>query len=362
MRKGVESAAAKSANAAGGFSRTKSAPSDGGSLSHASAAETAEPGSMADAEMRSASSSYSEHAVLESASAKSANSAGELSRTQSAPSGTNASCALDTAHYRSGGLLAGAPHILSRRRSLSAEPATGKTRMRMRLNKEGNLEHPSSNFHGGFLDGNVFGTNAHILESRFRWRTAASSTISYFHSIPSESFGLDKPEMRAKLAELERSLEEEDDAENTQGLRDGLREVLLGGSMLEGCLLKGATSKMLVGGGIARTNSSKHLDFVFPKLVDFDADRTALDVFDTVTPRPAPPARAPETATPQKRLIPCCSAPSHRWLLPRIFMSTDNPFLPARRIAADVHAHLRLSTARAPHQRQPRASAPPAAS
>jgi hypothetical protein len=95
----------------------------------------------------------------------------------------------------------------------------------MRLNQEGNLEHPSSKFHGGFTD-TIFGISSGILESRFRWRTAAASAISYFHSIPSESFGLDKPEMRSKLAELgahlaqlgcrERSLAEEDDAENTQ--------------------------------------------------------------------------------------------------------------------------------------------------
>ena len=282
MRKGMESAVAKSANAAGGFSRTKSAPgpsSTPSSLEAASATETASPGSTADAEMRSASSSFSEHAVFESASAKSANSAGEFSRTRSAPSSASASRPLDTAQHMRSGLLAGAPHVLSRRRSVSTEPATGK--MRMRLNKEGDLERTSSRFHGGFLDGNVFGTKPHILESRFRWRTAASSAISYFHSIPSESFGLDKPEMRAKLAELERSLAEEDNAENTQGLRDGLREMLVGGSLgdLEGCLLMGATGKMLVVEGISRTNSGKH--------ADFDADRTALDALDAVSPRPA---------------------------------------------------------------------------
>ena len=239
MRKGLESAAAKSAKSAGVFSRTKSAPSTTPSSLDTPmdiSAEADEPGTGEAAEdgageglMPSTSSILLKHTAsgplgVAISLLKSANSAGEsFSRTRSAPSGANLTGALESAQHSSSGSLSGASRILSRRNSVPAEPAAEK--VRMRLNKEGNLEHPSSKFHGGFTD-TVFGISSGILESRFRWRTAAASTISHFHSIPSESFGLDKPEMRAKLAELgahlarsgcsERSLAEEDDAGNTQ--------------------------------------------------------------------------------------------------------------------------------------------------
>ena len=221
MRKGLESAAAKIAKSADPFSRTQSAPSSLDTAMDISE-EADEPGSGEAIEdgggeglMPSTSSSFSEQTAsgpLGVASA-SAQIAGEsFSRTRSAPSSADASCVLESAQHSSSGSLSGASRILSRRKSVPAEPAAGK--VRLRLNKEGNLEHPSSKFHGGFTD-TIFGISSGILASRFRWRTAASSAISHFHSIPSESFGLDKPEMREKLAELG-SLAEEDDADNIQ--------------------------------------------------------------------------------------------------------------------------------------------------
>ncbi|KAJ1468948.1 hypothetical protein T484DRAFT_1853632 [Baffinella frigidus] len=151
--------------------------------------------------------------------------------------------ALRMVQGRSGGLLSGAPRILSRP---SAAP-----KIRMRLTKTGELEPAGRNFHGGFLEGSIFGKPLHILESRYRWRHAASSAISFFHAIPSESWGLDTPDMRAEVAELERGLAEEDDTASSSH-HAGLRA-------LEGCLFKGATSKILVAAGA-------HI------LRDFDAD------------------------------------------------------------------------------------------
>ncbi|KAJ1492562.1 hypothetical protein T484DRAFT_1770487 [Baffinella frigidus] len=226
--------------------------------------------------------------------AKSAISSEEFSRTRSSPSSATSSKSLETSQH--GGSLSGAQHILSRRAAF-AEPAAYSAaaaagNVRMRLDKEGALHPSATKFHGGFLDGNIFGRNSSILESRFRWRTAASSTISHFHSIPSESFGLDTPEMQRKLAELERSLADDDaDAVNTQGLRDSLREVLLGGALSKSGLVKGTTSQILAEAGarIVRTPSSKY--------VDIDPDRAALEAFDAANARPASWDGAPAVAT-----------------------------------------------------------------
>lgn len=216
------------------FSRTKSSPARAAS---SNADETTEPGAAAaagkvrtrvhqegdykediDRNTQRGRASLSTPG-LASAMAKSAISSEEFSRTRSSPSSATSSKSLETSQH--GGSLSGAQHILSRRAAF-AEPAAYSAaaaagNVRMRLDKEGALHPSATKFHGGFLDGNIFGRNSSILESRFRWRTAASSTISHFHSIPSESFGLDTPEMQRKLAELERSLADDDaDAVNTQ--------------------------------------------------------------------------------------------------------------------------------------------------
>lgn len=280
------------------FSRTKSSPARAAS---SNADETTEPGAAAaagkvrtrvhqegdykediDRNTQRGRASLSTPG-LASAMAKSAISSEEFSRTRSSPSSATSSKSLETSQH--GGSLSGAQHILSRRAAF-AEPAAYSAaaaagNVRMRLDKEGALHPSATKFHGGFLDGNIFGRNSSILESRFRWRTAASSTISHFHSIPSESFGLDTPEMQRKLAELERSLADDDaDAVNTQGLRDSLREVLLGGALSKSGLVKGTTSQILAEAGarIVRTPSSKY--------VDIDPDRAALEAFDATCNRP----------------------------------------------------------------------------